>query len=260
MWGSRFVGNRLPILVYHSISKGWNDELSLSPAIFDEQMAWLCESGFQVVALETALQKLKQRADLRRCLVLTFDDGYADFLEHAAPVLGKYGLPATVFVVTGKLGRKSDWHRFSPSRWLLSLEDLRGLRQAGYSIGSHTHSHSELPRLPAPDLEAELRASRDFLETQLGVSPIFFSYPYRTFGERERQAVIQAGYDCACTAGGWWDNGYETDLFRLNRFEIHRSHSPGQFRTLVASPFKWPLVRQEAERVLYELRARLRAV
>lgn len=241
-WGSTLLGNRITILAYHSISDEYQDELSISPRMFSEQMDWLYSHSIQVVSLETALEKLVNKSDLRRCLVITFDDGYADVMENAIPILDKYKFPATIFMVTGKIGQKSDWHHFSPSRYLLSLADLRELFRRGYSIGSHSHSHADLPSLSSSELEHELLSSRKFLEYELGIINFLFSYPYGNFGEREVQALIKSEYLCACASGGLGNVGYKTDFFRLDRPEIHRRHTMKQFAVIAGSKVKWPLI------------------
>jgi len=241
-WGSQLLGNRLQILAYHSISESSLDDLTISPAVFEDQMDWLQDNGFQIISLEEALLKLDKREGLRNYLVLTFDDGYTDFFEHAVPVLETHEFKATVFVVTGKVGRESDWNYSSQPHLTLSLSDLQDLRRMGYSIGSHSMSHALLSRLAMSDLETELRASRAFLESELGMSRFFFAYPYGTFGDRERQAVVRAGYECACGLGGFWGNGYETDRFGLHRFVVRRRYSMREFQTIIRSIIKWPLI------------------
>ncbi len=255
-WGSRLLSKRIPFLAYHSISNDHEDELSLSSSMFSKQIAWLKENNYQAISLENACLKIRHKEDLRRCIVLTFDDGYADVMENALPVLEKYSFTATIFAVTGRLGSKSDWHRFSPSRWLLTEQDLGSLLGAGFTIGSHTHTHAELTRLDDSALIEELCRSRSFLQDRLGISACPFSYPYRSTGARERQAVVQAGYACASTTGGYWGNGCESDLFQLGRFEIRR-HTLHQFQAIVTSPFKGALIREGLSRVISSWRAHL---
>lgn len=241
-WGSRFLGNRLPILAYHSISTDTSDDLAIPSAVFHDQMQWLRSQNVQVISLEQALAKLTRREELSKCVVLTFDDGFVDFIEHAVPILESCGFKAALFVVTGKTGQKSDWNYNTHATFTLSLADLRVLHTMGYGIGSHSASHPFLTRLSPIELAAELNTSRLFLEHELGISRPCFAYPYGIFSNQERQAVVDAGYVCACAAGGFWGNGYTSDHFALHRFIIRQRYSMRDFQAIVGSIIKWPLL------------------
>lgn len=243
----------LPILAYHSLSDDPGDPLAIPPARFQAHMAWLHAAGVQVLALDEGLRRLRGGQAVDGCLVLTFDDGYADFAVQAAPVLDRYGFPATVFVVVGKLGQTSDWGRRPRHRPLLSLSDLKALYGAGYAVGSHSVSHPRLPTLPPTGLDAEVRTARAVLEHELGCASVAFAYPYGQFGWREREAVRRAGYVAACGSRGWWGNTPATHPFALERFEMWQGYSLRDFQLIVAAWLKWPLVARPLKRRLLRL-------
>src|SRR5262245_22787137 len=92
-----------PILSFHRI----NDEgdpffPSLSTEVFARQMAFVARA-YVVLTVEELAERMRQNAVPRNALAITFDDGYRDNLTHAAPILARHGLPATVFVVTGSM-------------------------------------------------------------------------------------------------------------------------------------------------------------
>lgn len=237
--GSCLLGNRLRVLAYHRIANEPRDPLAVPPQRFAEQLAYLRDAGFEVLALGEALRRLRDREPLRRIVVITFDDGYADMLTEAAPLLEQCRFSATVFVVTGRLGQLSDWHRVSPSSMLLGAADIQLLHSRGFGIGSHSASHAYLPDLPPEQLSFEIRESRRTLE-QLGIADICFAYPYGANGPREREAVRLAGYQHAFAIGGAWGNGYHTDRFALHRAEVHGHHTLAHFRALVHGAYSLP--------------------
>src|SRR5690606_25975578 len=165
----------VPILMYHYVrpDPGPGDpigrDLSVSPEAFAAQMAWLAEAGFTTLTLgELAAVRANQLALPPQPLVLTFDDGYRDFYEHAWPVLEHQGVKATVFAITGVVDHPP----------YLTWDMLTALHESGLiEIASHTVTHRELPTLSAAEMEHELRQSKQDLESRLGLPVASFSYP-----------------------------------------------------------------------------------
>ncbi len=242
--------SRLPVLGYHSVCDTMQDTITVSLATFREQMHWLSEAGIEVISLEEAGRRLDARGPLGGSVVLTFDDGYKDFIEAAVPVMDDLGFTATVFVISDGFVWPDDPH----GRGRLSPEDLRDLRRRRYSIGSHSVSHARLISLSRSDLDRELIESKARLEDVLGAAVTTFAYPYGHFGKRERDAVEHAGYTLACGIGGIWGNGYGTDRLALSRFIISSGQSARDFRSLVLARLKTPAIRgvlvSEAKRLL----------
>lgn len=122
----------------------------------------------------------------------------------------------------------------------------------GHSIGSHSATHASLTHLMAADLQAELRGSRRRLEQSVGISPAAFAYPYGAFGKRERDAVVEAGYGCACGIRGW-SNARDADLFALRRIEMWAGYSMREFEALMTAQFKWPRLTRAAKHIVGEI-------
>lgn len=209
--------NRIRILLYHNICLSEDDPFSVSPQSFAAQMDCLAQSHLPVLSLEQALAFLKQSRSLQRGVVITFDDAYQDLLKHAFPVLSEYKFPATIFTVTNKAGKCSDWGHASPSYPTLTWPELAQLSAMGFKIGSHTCTHPRLPALSPDELAFELQNSRQAIAEKIGEKFIALSYPFGSFSERVKTAARQAGYACGLTGGSLWGNGAETDPFALNR-------------------------------------------
>jgi len=214
---SWLVGNRLRILMYHSVSNNSKDPHAVAPSRFEQQMLALAAKGHEVISLGEGLRRLQGRQSLRRYVVLTFDDAYRDFLTNALPVLERFGYPATLFVPTGLVGGTATWDSYDPTKPLMDWDELREVHRRGVTIASHTVTHARLTECDERQLEYELRASLDTLRVRLGDVFPALSYPGGFYGPRERLAARQAGYVCAVGVASRWGNGTETDPFALRR-------------------------------------------
>ncbi len=133
-------------------------------------------------------------------VVITFDDGFADFAEHALPVLTGYELTSTMYVVTGCVGSTSTWLESvgEGDRPMLGWSDIESLAKAGVEIGAHTHSHPQLDIINRDTAWEEIRRSRGVLQDRLGHEIPSFAYPFGFHGPRIRALVERAGFTSAC--------------------------------------------------------------
>ncbi len=142
----------VPILMYHQIAAGQRSRLAVTPAAFAAQLADLDAGGFTPVSAAALAAALAGGGPPlpARPVVLTFDDGYADFHAAALPLLASYGFTATLFVTTGWLrpaaGRAVSQPCPAPA---LSWSQLAEAAAAGLEIAGHSHSHPQLDRVPA---------------------------------------------------------------------------------------------------------------
>jgi len=190
---------------------------------------------FNVVSLGNLVGKLESGATLNRELAITFDDGYRDNFEHAAPVLETLGLPATFFVVTQWMG--SDvvpwWdHQIGVRYPWMTWDQVRCLHQRGFELGAHTRTHVDLGSVTDDEARREILGARWELEDQLSAKVELFAYPYGRMVnliEENRSLVRGAGFRCCCSCfGGVTVPG--TDPFDLRRVPISPSSpSPLQF-------------------------------
>lgn len=198
------VTERLPILMYHSIATDGPERLErwrLSPERFDEQLRYLRDAGYTSTTFDEWGKASLTRTPLAgRKVLLTFDDGYRDFLTDAWPLLRKYGFTATVFLVSGHVGEKNGWDtEFGSNISLLSWQEIRALQTDGVHFGSHTVNHLPLTSLSWEALVHEAAQSRATISTELGHAVNSVAYPYGDIDSGGQQLFGACGYNYGVT-------------------------------------------------------------
>lgn len=198
------------ILMYHAVAAaGEPASRWVIPARrLRHQLRWIRFRRRPVLALgDYARLRSEHRLPPARAVIITFDDGYADTATAAAPILGRYDDPATLFVVSGAVGTTNRWDETGPlaGRPLAGWDELRRLRDIGFEIGAHTIDHADLTTLDRVGTEREINGCTAELEREIGSRPIHFSYPFGRYDDAVRRAVRDAGY---VTAVG--NTGYAT--------------------------------------------------
>jgi peptidoglycan/xylan/chitin deacetylase (PgdA/CDA1 family) len=209
-----------PVLMYHSISASAAPDphrIRVHPGRLDAHLRLLRRLGLRGVPLAELLAA--HEAGRSRGLVgLTFDDGYADFLEHGAPVLARNGMTGTLYVVAGRLGGQNTWDP-GPRLTLLDADGVRAVAAAGHEVGSHTMTHVRLAGAATQTLVDEVAGSKRALEDVLQREVPGFCYPWGDFDAAAADAARAAGYEHACVTG---------DYSPGDRFTIPRSYiAPG---------------------------------
>jgi peptidoglycan/xylan/chitin deacetylase (PgdA/CDA1 family)/GT2 family glycosyltransferase len=197
----------LPVLMYHAFdAEGSGDRFVISKRRFARQMRLLSLLRYRVVPFAEVVEALREGGELPlRTVAITIDDGYLDNLEIAIPILRRHRFPATIFLVSRRIGARNDWADEGgggaglAGRPLLSAAQVRELRQDAIAFGAHTRNHRNLLSVEGSELEAELAGSRADLEELLGESVKTLAYPYGGFDERVAAAAGAAGYRGACT-------------------------------------------------------------
>jgi peptidoglycan/xylan/chitin deacetylase (PgdA/CDA1 family) len=185
------------ILTYHSIDDS-RSPVSCHPDAFDRHVAWLASGRVRVVTIDDLMQ-LPDSAD---AVALTFDDGFVNFGEVAAPLLLEHGLPVTVFVVADLAGTANSWdarpNRITPDLPLLSWPALLRLQDRGVTLGAHSLTHPDLTRLEPAALDEEVRGCADRMEERAGRRPTVFAYPYG-YRNQASTAIVGRAFRWACT-------------------------------------------------------------
>jgi peptidoglycan/xylan/chitin deacetylase (PgdA/CDA1 family) len=192
----------IPILLYHSVSTRPAAAIapfSVTPAEFGRQLDLIADGGYQVLTVSDLVDKLtKDEALPLRAAVLTFDDGFADTLEVAVPMLAARRLTATVYLTTGYLaGGAHERGPVLPGR-MMTWRQIRRLELAGLEVGAHSHTHPHLDILPSPQARAEVQRSKRLLEDHLGHAVRSFAYPHGYASSSLRREIRAAGFDSAC--------------------------------------------------------------
>jgi peptidoglycan/xylan/chitin deacetylase (PgdA/CDA1 family) len=187
------------VLMYHSVAPHAEDpyRVTVGPHRFERQMRWLHRRGLRGVSMAALLAARRRHCD-DGLVGLTFDDGYADFLRYALPVLQRYGFGATTFVIAGRLGSVNSWDALGPRKPLMTAREVRAVSAAGVEVGSHGLRHVSLTATAGLALAREQRLSRQILQDVTG-SPISgFCYPYGQVSRLVVDGAQEAGYDYAC--------------------------------------------------------------
>lgn len=176
------------ILGYHEISDTPSDPVhGVSVTAFRHQMDWLANHGYSVAPVG-------QQPRHPRTVGIVFDDGYLDTYTHAWPILREYGFTATVFLITSSVGKTLRWSQQEEAADLMTWQQAQEMVRDGIQFGSHSHTHPDLTRLSDQQLDHELQASRQAIESQLRIEVDLFSYPYSQTNKIVRQRVHAAGY------------------------------------------------------------------
>lgn len=223
--------SHIPILLYHSVSEQASGDFApyaIPRAAFAEHLDVLVDRGHTALTVTDLVSHLERGEDLpERPVVITFDDGFADFASAAWPELAERGLPATLYVTTGVVGSTSAWlgGQGEGDRKMLGWDDLRDLAAAGCEIGGHTVSHPPLDCITRVDAEREIAGCRIELEDQLGRSVPSFAYPHGHHDQHVRRMVIDAGYHSACAVKNALSHPTD-DRFGLARITVLSDMGP----------------------------------
>lgn len=156
-----------------------------------------------------------------RVAAITFDDGFASFLDDAWPELQRRSMSATLYVTTGTVGATSAWLDDVGCGTLpmLGWDDLRRLRDDGCDLGAHSVTHPPLDCIDRPTAADEIRRSRDDLADRLGLDVTTFAYPHGHHDRVTRQQVIDAGFEGACAVKNALSHA-DDDVFALARYTV----------------------------------------
>ncbi len=255
------VGGRaargVAVLAYHSVdnSGSW---LSISPNQLREHLQWLKDHHWQGLTIDQLLARLDGQPGSGREILITFDDGYENFLTNAVPVLKEMGFPATVFVVTDLVGKTSKWYEkerenikkfvdgmsfpkkdrqvldrmlehFSQER-LMSWEQLSRLEEFNVDVESHSCSHRFLSKLSAAELADELERSRGELQEKLGHASRTNCFSYVDFSSVVGKAAEAAGFEAGFLASLVTGAKEKNNRFALGRVGINGFYSKFDLR------------------------------
>lgn len=192
------------MLCYHSVDADWDSPLAVTPVAFAEHCAFLRRHHTVVPAIDLVAIMAHRRLPPRRTVALTFDDGFADFVDGALPALRAHGLQATMFLVARTLEDEhagADWLRPQPDvpPATLTEEQVLDLHEMGVAFGSHSWAHRDLTQLTEEECVRDLRDSREKIEDLLHCEVPLLAYPYGHHDDHVRRAAGTAGYRFALT-------------------------------------------------------------
>jgi peptidoglycan/xylan/chitin deacetylase (PgdA/CDA1 family) len=236
------------VLCYHRLEGKAGGALSIEPALFEEQMKKIKESGIPVIPMQDFLAWRRGEKNIPpKSIIITIDDGYVSSYEVGWPILKKYDFPFTMFVYLTyiNIGGKS-----------ISWQQLAEMRDAGVDIGSHTVLHADLKFKPKKLtgsqlamaslvtpmdydtwLKFELEHSKQVIEEKLGIKCSTIAYPYGLNNEKVREAAAAAGYEAGFTTYGA-RLGITTPAMGLGRYDVTTKDARGVDSFTVGLSFK----------------------
>lgn len=206
------VGKEIPVLMYHAVSDYcWGSyELFVSPSVLDEQIAALLENGYTPITFED-LDRLEA---IEKPVMLTFDDGYDDNYDYLFPILQKYQVKATVFMIVNDIGKN---HKLTESEIIeMSASGL-------VSVQSHTMSHNYLSYMNEELLDHEMYQSKLRLARLTGKESFVLCYPTGMYSSLSLQKTAEYYQYGLLMSKGLYTTG--EDPFMIHRFYVPRGLS-----------------------------------
>lgn len=227
------IRSQTAILMYHAFSDV-NERASrfvVPVELLAQQLEWLKNHDYQFISLQEYVRCLRQhRLPPARAVIVTLDDGYTDNLSLALPVLKQYGVPATLFVVSHKVGQVNDWDNTSElhGRALLDWSELKIMAHAGIEIGAHSRTHAAMVNLSEQQVYDQISGSRAELARALEIPILLFAYPYGESNDQVQAVAERAGLLGSCTVKRGL-NTIATPPQELRRIEIRGTDSLREF-------------------------------
>jgi peptidoglycan/xylan/chitin deacetylase (PgdA/CDA1 family) len=224
------AGRTLRVLMYHKVNDQHPNPITVPTAAFAEQMTLLGDLGYTPVSLDAVRDHYLVGASLpERAVLITFDDGYLDNLENAAPILADHGFPAVIFAPVGYLdpGARPLPHEESLFRAgirnpTLTWSQLADLEAGGIRIESHGIGHRRLAELDPDEALREIAISKIRLEEVLGREVEAYAYVKGSradYRAEHSSLVKQAGYKLGFSAVSGV-NDPSSDRFQLLRYNV----------------------------------------
>lgn len=186
---------KIPIIMYHYVEYVKDDgdlirkKLDIVPSLFEGHLQALRKANYETYFVKDIPDILNGSIHYStQSAVLTFDDGYEDFYTDVFPLLKKYHMRATIYVIYDYIGRKG----------FLNEEQIRTLSESDLiEIGSHTLDHIYLKQAPKNYADTQIIESKKKFEERFGIKIYTFAYPYGAFNNDNIESVQKAGYTAA---------------------------------------------------------------
>lgn len=201
---------------------------------FRAQVELLLAAGFEFVTVRELVERRTGAASPRGLAALSFDDGMGDNFSVLLPLLQEYRLPATVYVVTGLVGRPNPWLGTAARARMMTAGELRELAAAGLELGAHTVTHRDLSALDLETCRQEVETSRAVVRELIGQAVDTFAYPYCRHGPAALEAVRGAGFSAAVSGEGRGNAG----RFTLERAMITGVDGPASFLAKLSGTYE----------------------
>lgn len=228
----------LPVLLYHSISEAASSEVArfaITPKVFEDHMRHLAEEGYSSMTVTELLPVLEGRSDVlpERPVLVTFDDGFRDFLTNALAVMQRHGVVSTLYATTGFMGDGEAAGTNRSGDEMLSWRELAEVARQGVEVGGHTHSHPMLDTLPHAAARDEIVRCKELIEQHTETAVASFAYPHGYSSTWVRRAVAEAGYTSACAVKNAMSHPAD-DRFAIARLMLEARHTRDDFLRMLS--------------------------
>ncbi len=222
-WTDFLFQTKVPILYYHRVEENIAPKSGVSPKMFEWQMEYLRRGKYSSVSFGDLENHISFGHPLPpRPLIISFDDGHADIFTRVFPILKRFGFTATVFLVSGYIGKNADWDgcKKGEDLPLVTRENIHEMVADGFHFGSHTRTHKRLIDLSEEAAREEIEKSKQDLENLTQRPVRSFSYPYGDFNKEIMEMVKVAGYGAARTVLRG-NIHFEEDLIQLRCIKVN---------------------------------------
>ena len=229
-WWKKPIDYAYPrILMYHMIKEHTNGKfkgLRVSPLMFEKQIKYLYKNGWHFVTMSELLTRKESLPE--KSIAITFDDGYEDNYIHAFPILKKYNVRATIYLVVDRHEREwSSKRKATNSSGELMREpklidaQVDEMIQSGLvEIGSHTMTHENLKKIDSNKKVEEIKKSREIIEREFDIECNSFCYPFGLYDDGDWKLVQKAGYTSGTTTQKGIDDITQDNPYLLKRITI----------------------------------------
>lgn len=250
----------VPVLMYHHVGYPGDDSTVITPELFEEHIKALSQAGYTSVTMEDLKNYVNYGTALpEKPVVITFDDGYLSNYEYAYPILEKYGMKATIFVIGATVGNteyyKDTQYPITPH---FTWEQGAEMVESGViSLQSHTYDMHQWPdyeestaRENILQLEGEseedyiehltsdCQESRSGIEENCGSEVFAIAYPYGLYSPLAQVVLAENGYEISFTTNPGENTvikGLGQSLYALNRYTMSQGVSVQQLLDWVSS-------------------------
>lgn len=219
----------VPILLYHWIAispsdgPNYTSPYYVKPEVFDEEMKLLRDWGYTTITMDMLLKAIAEGTELPpRPVLITFDDGHLNNYTTAFPIMQKYGFTGILYIVGSYIGADN----------YMNADQIKEMAAAGWEVGSHSMTHTDLTLLEPQQQRYEVVESKDFLEKTLGIPIRTIAYPFGTSDSSVIDYAHFAGYIAGMSLGFTHDQG-NGNLFTLQRRDVKGTYDVKKFASFL---------------------------
>ena len=228
---NKFFKNEKGIVsvMYHRFNETKYPSTNIQMDIFLQHINSIESSGYKFLN-PTLLPEIFFQEKLEKKFLLTIDDGYYSFYEHAWPYLKKNKIPFIIFISTEAIGKKG----------YMTWEEIKEIEEYDFvTIGNHSHSHNYLVNYSFDEFQKDIEKSIEIFEDNLGYNPIFFSYPFGEWDSNQKKFISKFFKFAFGQHSGVID--LNKDKYELPRFPINEKYGDiERFKFLVELlPFQY---------------------